>query len=105
MSLYTDNMELVDLGFKALYVVGVANIFSSVAWIIFSAISATGNTMIALFVEAFTLVCYLSSVYFFAMTFPNRIEIIWCSENVYQILLCLLSVLYLRTNHWTKKEI
>jgi len=105
MSLYTDNMKLVDLGFKALYVVGVANILSSVAWIIFSAISATGNTMIALFVESFTLICYLVSVYFFTATFPNRIEIIWCAENVYQILLGLLSVLYLRTMHWTKKEI
>jgi len=105
MSLYTDNMELVNMGFKALYVVGVANIFSSVAWIIFSAISATGNTMIALFVESCTLICYLASVYFFASTFPDRIEIIWCAENVYQILLGLLSVLYLRTMHWTKKEI
>jgi len=105
MSLYTDNMELIDMGFKALYVVGIANILSSVAWIVFSAISATGNTMIALFIEAFTLVCYLASVYFFASKFPNRIEIIWCSENVYHILLGLLSVLYLRTNHWTKKEI
>ena len=105
ISLYTDNMELVDIGFKALYIVGFANILSSVAWTIFSAISATGNTMIALFLESLTLVCYLTSVYFFASQFPNRLEIIWCSEIVYQILLGLLSVLYLRTNHWMKKKI
>ena len=105
MSLYTNNMELVNMGFKALYVVGVANILSSVSWIIFSAISATGNTMIALFVESLALVCYLASVYYFATNFPDRIEIIWCSESIYQILLGLLSVLYLRTNHWKKKEI
>jgi Na+-driven multidrug efflux pump len=105
MSLYTENMELVYIGFKALYVVGIANILSSAAWTIFSAISATGNTMIALFVESFTLVCYLASVCFFASKFPDRIEIIWCAENVYQALLGLLSVWYLRTNHWTKKKI
>ena len=105
MSLYTDNMELVDIGFKALYVLGIANIFSSVAWTIFSAISATGNTMIALFVEGFTLVCYIASIFLFASHFPNRLEIIWCSENVYQVLLGLISVLYLRTNHWVKKKI
>ena len=105
MSLYTDSSELIDMGFKAFYVVGIANILSSVAWIIFSAISATGNTMIALFVESFTLLCYLASVHFFAAKFSHRIEIIWCAENVYQILLGFLSVLYLRTNHWTKKEI
>ena len=105
LSLYTNNMELVDMGFKALYVVGISNILSSIAWIIFSAISATGNTIIALFIESLTLVCYLASVYLFALKFPTRLEIIWCSENVYQIVLGLLSILYLRTNHWVKKEI
>jgi Na+-driven multidrug efflux pump len=105
MSLYTDDIILIDMGFKALYVVGVACVLHSVSWIIFSAISATGNTMIALFLESFTLVCYLVSVYFFASQFPNRIEIIWCSESIYHVLLGLLSVLYLSTNHWVKKEI
>jgi putative MATE family efflux protein len=105
MSLYTNDTELITMGFKALYVVGIANILSSVTWIIFSAISATGNTMIALFLESLTLVCYLASVYFFATKFPNRIEIIWCSENVYQVLIGLFSILYLRTNHWMKKKI
>jgi len=93
------------MGIKALYVVGVANIMSAVASIIFSAISATGNTMIALFIEGFTLMCYLASVYYFATNFSDRIEIIWCSEYVYNIVIGLLSVLYLRTNHWMKKEI
>ena len=105
MSLYTDNVELINMGFKALYVVGVANILSAVTGIIFSAISATGNTMIALFIETVTLMCYIASVYYFATIFSDRIEIIWCSEYVYQIVIGLLSVLYLRTNHWTKKEI
>jgi len=105
ISLYTNDKELIDIGFKALYVVGIANILSSVVWVIFSAISATGNTMIALFVESFTLVCYLTSVYLFTSQFPNRLEIIWCSENVYQVLLGVLSVLYLRTGHWMKKKI
>jgi Na+-driven multidrug efflux pump len=105
MSLYTDDAELIGLGFKSLYVVGIANILNSAVWIIFMAISATGNTMIALFVETFTLVCYLASVNFFASEFPNRVEIIWCAENVYQVIIGLLSVLYLHTNHWVKKEI
>ena len=105
ITIYTDNMELVDMGFKALYVLGVANILSSVAWVIFSSISATGNTMIALFVETFTLICYVSSVYLFALKFPTHLEIIWSAEIVYQVVLVTLSVLYLRTMHWVKKEI
>jgi putative MATE family efflux protein len=105
MSLYTNNAELINMGIKSLYVVGVANIVSAVASIIFSAISATGNTMIALFIETFTLMCYLASVYYFAMNFSDRLEIIWCGEYVYHIVIGFLSVWYLRTNHWRKKEI
>ena len=105
MSLYTDSAELISIGFKSLYVIGLANMLTSVTFIIFSAISATGNTMIALILETITLICYLASVHFFASTFPHRIEIIWCAENVYSLMIGLLSVLYFRTNHWVKKEI
>jgi Na+-driven multidrug efflux pump len=105
MSLYTDDAEIIRLGFKALYIVGIASIGNSVVWIIFTAISATGNTMIALFLETLTIVCYLSSIYFLASEFPNRIEIIWSAEIVYQIVIGLLSVFYLRTNHWVNKKI
>jgi len=105
MSLYTNDIELINMGFKSLYVIGIANILNSVAWIIFSAISATGNTMIALFVETLTLTCYIASIFFFVSRFPNRLEVIWSVEIVYQIIIAFLSVLYLRTNHWVKKEI
>jgi len=96
---------LISIGFKSLYVIGIANILNSVAWVIFSALSATGNTMIALFLETITLSCYIASILFFASRFPNRMEIIWSAEIVYQIVIVFLSVFYLRTNHWVKKEI
>ena len=105
MSLYTENTELINIGFKAFYVVGIANILSSVAWVIFSSVSATGNTKIALLIETITLAGYLASVNFFAIKFPNRLEIIWSAELVYQTILGVASVLYLRTKHWVKKEI
>ena len=105
MSLYTSNTELIDIGFRAMYVVGMANILASISWIVFSAISATGNTKIALYLESGTLFIYLFFVYYFAKNFPNRLEIIWLSENIYSFLLGIVSILYLRSKHWVKKEI
>jgi len=105
MFLYTNDVELINIGYKAFYTIGIATILNSVAWIIFSAVSATGNTMIALFLESTMLVGYLASIYLFVNNFPNRMEVIWCSEIVCAVLIGLLSVLYLRTNHWVKKEI
>ncbi|MDR2963854.1 MAG: MATE family efflux transporter [Bacteroidales bacterium] len=105
MSLYTDSAYLVEIGFKSFYVVGFAIILSGFAWIIFSAISATGNTMIALFVEGITLVLYLIAVYMLSSHFPHNLEYIWSGEIVYQILLGLLSVWYFSGTHWQKKKI
>ena len=105
MLLYTDDMEIVGMGYKALYIIGIANIISSIAWVIFSTISATGNTKIALFVETSVTVCYLASILFCVSKFPDRIEIIWSSEIIYYVLLGIFSMLYLMTGHWKKKVI
>ncbi len=105
MSLYTDTELLIEVGFKALYVVGIANILSAFSWTIFSAISATGNTMIALFVESITLVVYLVTIYLLATHFPHNLELIWGGEIVYQIVIGLLSVWYFSGTHWQKKKI
>ena len=105
MAIYTDNAELIQLGYKSLYTVGIANILSAITWVIFSAISATGNTKIALFLESSTLTVYLYLVFIFANNFPSNLEIIWSSEIIYNILLGIASVLYLRSYHWVKKEI
>jgi putative MATE family efflux protein len=105
MGFYTENQHLIDIGFKAMFVVGFANVLSAVAWTIFSAISATGNTMMAMFLEAFTLACYLGSIHFFALHYPHNLEVIWSAEIVYQIVLGLLSLWYFSSKHWTRKRI
>lgn len=107
MSLYTkpDTQYLIEIGYRALYVVGFAIILSSFSWTVFSAISATGNTMIALFIEGITLVVYLIAIYMLANNFPRNLELIWCSEIVYQIALGALSVWYFTGKHWQKKKI
>jgi len=103
MSLYTSDTDLIEIGFRALYVIGLANVLTAVAWVIFSAISATGNTMIALFVESSATVFYVASAIILAANFPAQIEVIWSSELVYYSLLGIISVIYLKTGHWKKK--
>ncbi|MDR0941258.1 MAG: MATE family efflux transporter, partial [Bacteroidales bacterium] len=107
MSLYTkpETHYLIEIGFRALYVVGFANILSAFSWTIFSAISATGNTMVALFVEGITLVVYLVTIYLLVRHFPHNLECIWGGEIVYQIVLGLISVWYFSGTHWQKKKI
>jgi putative MATE family efflux protein len=105
MSLYTTDASLIEIGSKGLYIVAFAGILGGVSWIIFMAVSATGNAQIAVVIEIFTTVAYVFAIYTLANTFSDRISLVWLSEVVYCVVLGIGSVLYLSTNHWKKKVI
>jgi Na+-driven multidrug efflux pump len=105
MSLYTTDASLIEMGLNGLYIVAFAGILGGISWIIFMAVSATGNTQIAVVIEIFTTVAYVFAIYTLANTFSDRISLVWLSEIVYCIVLGIGSVIYLSTNHWKKKVI
>jgi Na+-driven multidrug efflux pump len=77
----------------------------SVSLIIFSGVSGTANTNIAMLIELFTIGVYLFAVYLLAVVYRFPIEIVWCCEYIYFIILGSLSVLYLRTGKWRLKVV
>jgi putative MATE family efflux protein len=105
MSLYTPNEVLINMGINGLWIVALANIIGGVTWTVFTAISATGNTQIALLIETVTTIVYVCVIYVLAHIFANRISFVWFSELVYYVVMGVGSFVYLSTNHWTKKQI
>ncbi|MCL2028474.1 MAG: MATE family efflux transporter [Bacteroidales bacterium] len=105
MHIYTNDITLIEIGVKSLYIVVFANVIGGATWIIFSAVSATGNTHIALLIDSITTIIYVFVIYVLAQKFAEQIALVWLSEFVYFGLLGIGSVLYLSTNHWKKKII
>jgi len=88
-----------------LYVILGAMILFSVTMMMFSGVSGTANTHIAMAIELFTIAVYLVAAYLLAVVFRQRIEVVWLCEYIYFIILGSLSMLYLRTGKWRLKVV
>jgi len=105
LSIYTNDQALINSTLPSLYVISGALLLSSFSQIIFSGVSGTANTHIAMGIEFFTIFIYLVYVYAIALVLKRSIELVWTSEGVYFLIMGILSVLYLRYGKWRNKVI
>lgn len=105
LMIYTADPVLVASTIPSLYVVTGVLLLFSVVQVVFSGVSGTANTNIALVIETTSVVLYLVYVYLLAVRFHQPIHIVWTSEYAYFLFLGLFSFLYLRTGRWKKKNV
>ncbi len=105
LMIYTSDPAMIEASLPTLYVIMGSLILFSVVQIIFSGVSGTANTNMAMIIEIATILLYLGYVYLVAVRFRQPIEIVWTSEYIYFILLGAFSLIYLRTGRWRRKAI
>ena len=96
LSIYTDDISLVTASVPSLYIICVASVSMSFGMTFFEAVSGTGNTIHALWLEFIVLLVYTFSVWFFAYKIGTRVEWVWTSEITYGTIIGLVSLLYIR---------
>lgn len=102
--IYTDDYSLMLASIPVIRVVSVAVVFFAVANVIINAVSGTGSTKIAFYMELFTLSFYITYVYLTAIVFKQSVEIVWMSEFVYWTLIGGLGYLYLKKGKWRENK-
>lgn len=105
LSVYTNDPALAQASIPSLYVICIATVSMAFGMTFFEAVSGTGNTTAALFLESAVLVAYTFSVWFFASYIGTQVRWVWTSEITYGALIGLISLLYLRWAGWQKKRI
>ena len=105
MRFYSKDVLLIKAAIPVLYVISVTIIFFSVSYIIFCAVSGSGNTLYAFFIEAVTIALYVSFAYLTGIVFKQKLFIVWSVEIVYFIVLGLLSYIYFIKFKWKNIEI
>lgn len=105
LSIYTDNISIIDGSVNSVYVVVVAMLIASLANILFSAISGTGNTRSALWLEIITLILYTAYIGIVGLGLKAPVEICFTTEIVYYTVLFIVSYIYLKRGNWQNKEI
>ena len=105
LSLYTNDMALINGSVPSIYVIAIALIISSVACVFFNSVSGTGNTKAALILETGVLALYAIHIYLTGSYFKLPIHCCMTAEIVYFTGLFIGSILYLHLADWKKKKI
>ena len=103
-SIFTDDVEFAHLVVPAILVVCSGTILQGIGNAFFEAVSGTGNTSAALYLETGILVIYV--LFVMAMThLTTRVELVWTAELLYGALLGIVCYLYMKFAKWNKKRI
>lgn len=105
LSIYTDSTAIIDGSVHSIYVIIIAMLIGSVANIIFSAISGTGNTRSALWLEIITITVYTLYIGTVGLGFKAPVEICFTTEIVYYGMIFIVSYLYFKKGNWQNKKI
>ncbi|MDR0573752.1 MAG: MATE family efflux transporter [Tannerella sp.] len=105
LSIYANDLSLINESVPSIYVTSVALIISSIASVFFNSVSGTGNTKSALILEMGVLVLYTIYIYLTGIYFKLPIHICITAEIIYFTGLLIGSALYLRFADWKKKKI
>lgn len=103
LRIYTDDLDLVSAAIPSVYVICVATVLCAVGMIYFEAVSGTGNTSAAMALEFGVLIAYMAYVYL--MTKTSSISGVWTAEWFYNVIIGIISFLYIWKADWRKMKI
>jgi len=103
LHIYTDDLALAQSAVPSVYVICVATLLGAFAMTFFEAVSGTGNTSAAMALEFGVLIVYI--IYVYLMSKTSTIAGVWTAEWVYNILIFVISLFYIRKADWGKKRI
>ena len=102
--IYTDDINIAQLVIPSIYVICAGTIFQGIGNAYFEAVSGTGNTTAALYLEAVILVIYIAFIW--AMThLTTHVHWVWTAEILYGALLGIFCYIYMKFTKWDKKHI
>jgi Na+-driven multidrug efflux pump len=105
LSLYTNDLSLINEAVPSIYVITVALIIGSIACVFFNSVSGTGNIKSAMLIELAVLALYVAQIYVMGMYYKLPVHYCMTAEIVYFAGLLVGSALYLRFAEWKKKKI
>lgn len=101
--IFTDDLALAQAAVPVIYVVGVATLLGAAGMTVFETVSGTGNTLVAMLLEAGVLCVYVTYIYFTSKSLS--IQWVWTAEWVYNLCVGVISFLYLSRADWSRKKI
>lgn len=100
LSIYTNNLELLEGAIPVLYVVSGAAMIFSVSFVLFNAVVGTGRTYVTFAIELGSLAIYFIIIYYLTHIIQTSVAVVWTVEIIYAFLMGILSLLFLAFGKW-----
>jgi putative MATE family efflux protein len=100
--LFTNMADVAQESVILTYVISGSLLLFSVAYMLLSGVSGTGNTLVTLIIEIFTVLFYLIATYYLAVEWKMSLAVVWSVEYIYFALMGGMSFLYLKYGGWRK---
>ncbi len=100
LRIMTSDEQLISDALPSYVVIWLGMFFFSISMVLLSAVSGTGKTNIALFIEFFNILIYLIYAYFTTQILNTPLHVVWYAEVIYWIIMGVSSWFYLRSKKW-----
>ena len=104
VSIYTDDLNLAQMVVPSIYAICIGAIFQAIGNGYFEAVSGTGNTSAALYLETSVLIIYLIFVAIMTKT-TTEVQWVWTAEILYGSILAFICIIYMKFAKWNEKRI
>lgn len=104
VSIYTNDLNLAQMVVPSIYIICIGAIFQAFGNGYFEAVSGTGNTSAALYLETSVLIIYLIFVAIMTKT-TTEVQWVWTAEILYGSILAFICIIYMKFAKWNEKKI
>ena len=105
LRLFTNDMEVVHTAFYPFCVMLSTFIISVPAYTYCNTVIGTGNTKIAFIFQLINITVYLCYLFILSRSPGIPLAMYWTAEQLYVIVLLVLSLVYLKGNRWKNKSL
>jgi putative MATE family efflux protein len=105
LNLFTSDAALIHDSYGSLLMVCAAMIIFPMAIVCISAVSGTGATRTALYIEIVAILIYMLYLVIVVFKLNLRLEVAWLAETIYWVFTGAVSYLFIRSLQWTKIRI
>ncbi|MBL4653268.1 MAG: MATE family efflux transporter [Flavobacteriales bacterium] len=105
LSIFTNNTDLISESIGSLFVISFSMFLFTIAFLQFTGINGSGNTVHSLIIEAINISIYLIATYIAVEILAAPLEVVWSTEFVYFTFLALMSYFYMKSDVWKGKKI
>ncbi len=102
LSIFTNDIKLINDSMSCLQIVNIALIFFGFAIVCINAVSGTGATKVVLYIEIAAIFIYMLYNYLATFIFKGSVEVVWFSEVIYWLFAGVACYWYLRSGVWKK---